>query len=248
MSILMVGWPSERRHGEVGDAGHGGDGVLDLVGDLAQRLEVRPVDLDRVLALHARRRLLDVVLDVLREGEFDAGEGLASGPRCISAIRPSLSRPLRHWSNGFSGTKNSALKKPVESVPSSGRPCWEITVSASGKLLISAPHAVGVVVARLQRDRGRHDGPDPHVAFLELGQEFQRRCVLPARTASAGGAHAGGHGGAAMGEHDVAQPVVAAAQRAHRAGLGVAHLLGQQQGGERRRDREGGQQRRRTRA
>ena len=55
----------------------------------------------------------------------------------ISAISPSLSRPLRHWSIGRSGTKNSALKKPVESVPSSGRPCWEITVSASGKLLMS---------------------------------------------------------------------------------------------------------------
>ena len=55
----------------------------------------------------------------------------------ISAISFSLSMPLRHLSNGFSGTKNSALKKPVESVPSSGRPCWEITVSASGKPLIS---------------------------------------------------------------------------------------------------------------
>ena len=55
----------------------------------------------------------------------------------ISAIRASLSRPLRHWSTGFSGTKNSALKKPVESVPSSGRPCCEMTVSASGKLLMS---------------------------------------------------------------------------------------------------------------
>ena len=54
----------------------------------------------------------------------------------ISAVSPSLSIPLRHLSKGFSGTKNSALKKPVESVPSSGRPCCEITVSASGKPLI----------------------------------------------------------------------------------------------------------------
>ena len=55
----------------------------------------------------------------------------------ISVVSFSLSTPGGHLSNGFSGTKNSALKKPVASVPSSGRPCCEITVSTSGKLLIS---------------------------------------------------------------------------------------------------------------
>jgi hypothetical protein len=55
----------------------------------------------------------------------------------ISVISPTLSRPLRHLSIGFSGTKNSPLEKPSGSVPSSGRPCWETTVSTSGKPLIS---------------------------------------------------------------------------------------------------------------
>ena len=35
---------------------------------------------------------------------------------------------------GLSGTKNSALKKPVGSVPSSGRPCSEATMVTSGKV------------------------------------------------------------------------------------------------------------------
>ncbi len=55
----------------------------------------------------------------------------------ISAISSGFSRPLRHLAAAFSGTKNSTLEKPSGSVPSSGRPCWVITVSTSGKLLTS---------------------------------------------------------------------------------------------------------------
>ena len=44
----------------------------------------------------------------------------------------SLSMPAGQVSKGFSGTKNSALKNPVASVPSSGRPCCETTVCTSG--------------------------------------------------------------------------------------------------------------------
>ena len=51
----------------------------------------------------------------------------------ISSVSLSLSTPAGHVSNGFSGTKNSALKKPVASVPSSGRPCCDTTVTTSGK-------------------------------------------------------------------------------------------------------------------
>ena len=50
----------------------------------------------------------------------------------ISSVSFSLSTPGRHWSSGFIGAKNSALKKPAASVPSSGRPCWETTRSTSG--------------------------------------------------------------------------------------------------------------------
>ena len=52
---------------------------------------------------------------------------------CVSF---SLSTPRGQVSKGLRGTKNSALKKPVASVPSSGRPFCEMTVTASGKLLM----------------------------------------------------------------------------------------------------------------
>ncbi|CAM5343210.1 hypothetical protein RLIN73S_00584 [Rhodanobacter lindaniclasticus] len=52
----------------------------------------------------------------------------------IAAIRSALLRYLpSHCAYGFRPTKNSSLKKPVESVPSSGRPSSEPTVVTSGK-------------------------------------------------------------------------------------------------------------------
>ncbi len=45
----------------------------------------------------------------------------------MSWVSFSLVVPDGQVSKGFKGTKNSALKKPVASVPSSGRPCCETT-------------------------------------------------------------------------------------------------------------------------
>ena len=45
----------------------------------------------------------------------------------------SLSRPCFQVSKGFRGTKSSMLFGPLTSVPSSGRPTWETTVSTSGR-------------------------------------------------------------------------------------------------------------------
>ena len=59
--------------------------------------------------------------------------GKAATSRLVmSATSFSLSTPDGQVSNGLSGTKNSALKNPVASVPSSGRPCWETAVIVSG--------------------------------------------------------------------------------------------------------------------
>ncbi len=44
------------------------------LGELLEHLEIRPDDLDRIGALHARQRLFDVVLDVLRKIKADAGQ------------------------------------------------------------------------------------------------------------------------------------------------------------------------------
>ena len=61
----------------------------------------------------------------------------ASSAAVTCCVSFSLSTPLGQVSNGLSGTKNSALKKLVASVPSSGRPFWEMTVIVSGKLLMT---------------------------------------------------------------------------------------------------------------
>ena len=158
----------------------------------------------------------------------------------MSAIRSSFESPLRQVSNGLSGTKNSTLEKPSGSVPSSGRPCWVITVSTSGKLLTTPAHAVGVGVALVERYRGRQRGAQPDIALLELGQEFQpdRAGCQPSRR----------HEGEARRDrepaprqHDGDHASIEPAQAAHDDGLGLRHLLRQEQRSQRRRDGEGGQ-------
>ena len=81
---------------------------------------------------------------------------------CSWSISFSLVSPAGHSSNGFNGTKNSALKKPAASLPLSGRPCWETTVTTSGwrsrisRILLTngmpaSSDMVGGMVARIHR-------------------------------------------------------------------------------------------------
>ena len=81
---------------------------------------------------------------------------------CNSSISFSLVKPVGHSSNGLSGTKNSALKKPAASLPLSGRPCCDTTVMTSGwrsrisriLLTIGMPASsdmVGGIEARIHR-------------------------------------------------------------------------------------------------
>ena len=139
IDVDLHGRLAERgEHRKIGDAGHGGEHGLDLVGGVGQRLQIVAEQLDRVLAFDARDRLGDVVLQILREVEFDAGKiGLElaedlRGERVLVHARAAIG------STGFRGAKNSALKKPAASVPSSGRPCCETTVSTSGKRRIAS--------------------------------------------------------------------------------------------------------------
>src|ERR1700682_605932 len=50
------------------------------------------------------------------------------------AVRAALVTPRGHWSKGFKGTNNSTFEKGEGSLPLSGRPCWEMTVTTSGCL------------------------------------------------------------------------------------------------------------------
>ena len=75
VDIDLDGRLAERgEHRKIGDALHGAEHGFDLVGGVGQRLQIVAVELDRVLALDARDRLRDVVLQILREVEFDARE------------------------------------------------------------------------------------------------------------------------------------------------------------------------------
>ena len=77
VDVDLDGGLAERgEHRKVGDALHGREHLLDLVGSVGQRLQIIAVELDRVLALHAGHRLGDVVLQILREVELDAGEAI----------------------------------------------------------------------------------------------------------------------------------------------------------------------------
>ena len=121
------------QHGQIGDAGHLGQHRRRCCSAVfSSVVQVVAVDLDRILALHAGGGLLDVVLDVLREIEVDAGELLRQRVGHVLGQLFLVDRRRARHRSGFSGTKNSALKKPVASVPSSGRPCCETTDCTSG--------------------------------------------------------------------------------------------------------------------
>ena len=79
---------------------------------------------------------------------------------------------FRHSSIGFKGAPISRLKKPVTSVPSSGRPSCEITRLTSGTEATSS-RIWGAILAALSSEtvRGKRR-PDPQIPFLERRHEL----------------------------------------------------------------------------
>ena len=150
IDVDLDGRLAERgEHRQIGDALHGGQHRLDLVGGVGERLQIVAVQLDRVLALHAGYRFRDVVLQILREVEFDAGKFvLQFCQQFARSVRPCRWVP-GHSLAGFSGAKNSALKNPAASVPSSGRPCCDTTASTSREAADQLAHLVDIAVALL---------------------------------------------------------------------------------------------------
>src|SRR5450830_1510781 len=61
-----------RKYREVGDSPHGGEHVFNSVRGVREFLEAIAIQLDRILAFHARYGFRDVVLKILREIEFDS--------------------------------------------------------------------------------------------------------------------------------------------------------------------------------
>ena len=75
----------------------------------------RVMGLEVVLALHNRAALDQLIAD----------QQNPSSPEYRHALAPH--KTGRHFSFGIRSTKNSVSKKPVVSVPSSGRPIWLTT-------------------------------------------------------------------------------------------------------------------------
>ncbi len=78
----------------------------------------------------------------------------------------------RHCSLGLRSTKYSVLKKPVVSVPSSGRPVWLTTLVTSGKA--ESLSRASFMMRRLSVGpvRGRERAADPDGAFVEVREEL----------------------------------------------------------------------------
>ena len=71
------GLAERAQHRQIGNAGYGPHDIRDLVGGRLKHVQVAAVELYRVLALHARCGLLDIVLNILGEVEINAGECLS---------------------------------------------------------------------------------------------------------------------------------------------------------------------------
>ncbi len=132
--VVEIGLADDAEEAEVlhaADVAHDAD---DLVALFFEGLEVVAVELDGELAFDAGDGLFDVVGDGLGEAPEDAG-GFVELAVSMAAMSSSLFclKTGRQSALGLRSTKYSVLKKPVVSVPSSGRPVWETTLRTSGK-------------------------------------------------------------------------------------------------------------------
>ena len=185
---VQIGLPEHPERAEIGDAlAPAPSRRMAALRDLLQGRQIGTDDLDRIGAFDARQPFLDIVLDVLREIEVDADEFVGEFGLQVRRSSFSLVSPAGHSSNGFSGTKNSALKNPAASLPSSGRPCCETTVMTSGwrsrisriRLTIGMPASsemVGGIDARI------HRLPSSSVGRNSLPSREPRKPLTPRKT------------------------------------------------------------------
>ena len=158
--------------GEIGDPRHRLHHLLDLAGSLFDCVEIVAVQLDRVLALHTRGRLFDIVLDVLREVEIDPGKfgrqriiDLLGQLLLVDTFGPGVERLQRYVEFGI---EEAGGIGPVVGPPELRDDRYDF-----GKAPDDLPHAVDVGGRLLERDRRRQRGADPQIAFLEMGQKFE---------------------------------------------------------------------------
>ena len=157
---------------EVGDARNGRQHRLDLGGGVRERLQVVAIELDRILAFHAGHRLGDIVLEVLREIELDAGK-----LRCElgddfggELVLVETGAPLVHR---FQGRKEFGVEKTGGVGAVVGPAVLRHDRLHFGKFTNDIADAVDITVAFIERDRGRQRRTNPEIALFQLRQKLQ---------------------------------------------------------------------------
>ena len=130
-----------------------------------------PHDLDRVLALDARERFLDVVLDVLGEVEVDPRK-LAGEPLRQDLRQPVLVEPVLPGVEGLQGHEELDVVRPADVGSVVGPPDLGHDGLDLGTLAKDVPHAPDVLRRLRQRDGQGQGRADPEVPFLELRHEL----------------------------------------------------------------------------
>ena len=149
-----------------------------LIGEFLELREIGSDDLDRIRALDAGKRLLDVVLNILREVEADArhfvfefflyfvGQLFLGEPR-----RPLVERLERH--------EQLDIRKGRGVGAIVGTPMLRNDGDHLRMPEQNLPHLARRLGAGIQRDGRRHLRPDPEIALLERRKKF-----LPSRAAT----------------------------------------------------------------
>ncbi len=164
------GLASDFEDADVGDAGDGLHDLLDLVGEAGEGVEVVAEELEGVLALDAGHGFFDVVLDVLREVEFDAGEAGEAAVHLVDELRlGEAGTPvfLRLEGDGdFDVVEGGDVGAVV------GAAHLRDGLGDLGGLGDDGADLVGEVGGGVEGDVLREGGANPEVAFFERGHEL----------------------------------------------------------------------------
>ncbi|OIQ81495.1 hypothetical protein GALL_367400 [mine drainage metagenome] len=225
---------------QVGDAPDPLHDMLDAGSGLFQFLQVAAEQLDGILSLDAGGGFFDVVLDVLGEIEFHAGElilqrigHLRRELFLVDAFRPGIKRLERY--EEFRIEESRGIRAVI------GSAVLRDHGFDFGIGLDQVAHPVDVGIAGFERDRRRHGHAYPQVAFLELGQELEPQAVGCQRRQRQQQQQAT-QGRGSVSERPFHQRLVCAPQAADDEGFDFFHPLRQQQRGQGGRNRKGGEQ------
>ena len=241
VDVDLNGRLAERgEHRQIGDAAHRAQHRFDLVGGLGERHQIVAIELDRVLALHAGHRLGDVVLQILREAELDAGEPFLQAGQdfrgqlvLVLGVLPLADRLERR--------KEFRVEQPGGIGAVIGTAMLRHHRLHFVEVADQLAHLVDVAIAFLQRDGRRQRGANPQIAFFQLGQEFQPEQPHQHHGQKPKADRSAQHD-LAMAERPMQRRRVDLVQPAHHQRFGFLDMGRQDDGAQRRRHRKRGEQ------